>query len=202
MQMPYPAGMIGGIGPNSMERDWTPGIYRTLYVSYWIKLSTNFYGHCGPEVTKTIHVWVGDGIVSGNKLYTNMRGCGSAALSSWVNLQGVVAGGNFDIGTSAEFGPNLGQPATVVRGQWQRYEFVFKGNTAGTADGTLDWWLDGIHVGSYSGIQYTSGAATWSTVKWGPTWGGLGGNVPADYVRVDGSFLREWQTLKKWCTEA
>jgi uncharacterized protein YjdB len=180
MQMLFPAGMIGGIGPNSLERDWTAGTYKTLYVSYWMKVSNNFYGHCGPEITKTIHFWVGDGTVSGNKLYTNIRGCGSAALSSWVNLQGVVAGGNFDSGTSAEFGPNLGQPATIVRGQWQRYEFVFKGNTAGTADGTLDWWLDGVYVGSYSGIQYTPGAATWSTLKWGPTWGGLGGTVPAD----------------------
>jgi subtilase family serine protease len=63
---------------------------------------------------------------------------------------------------------------------------VFKANSAGTADGTVDWWLDGVHVGSYTGIQFASGAATWSAMKWNPTWGGLGGTVPADmYESMD-----------------
>ena len=182
MQLTYPAGMAGGVGPNSLERDWSTGTYRTLYVSSYMKVSSNFYGHCGPEITKTLHFWVGDGSTSGNRLYTNVRGCGTDPLSAWVNLQGVVSGGNFDNGTSAEFGPNLGPPATIVRGQWHKYELVIKGNSAGQADGTLDWWLDGVHVGSYSGIQYVPGAATWSTVKWNPTWGGLGGTVPAAFT--------------------
>lgn len=176
--MLYPAGFAAGSGPNSLERGWG-GTYKTLYVRYWLKVSSNFYGH-GGAITKTIHFWVGDGTVSGNKLYTNIRGSGNAALSAWVNLQGVVAGGNFDGGGSAEFGPNLGQPGTIVRGQWQLHEMVFTANTAGTADGTLDWWLDGIHVGSYAGIQFVPGAGTWQLLKWNPTWGGLGGFVPAD----------------------
>jgi uncharacterized protein YjdB len=184
MQLTYPAGMAGGVGPNSLERDWAAGTYRTLYVSYWMKVSSNFYGHIGPEITKTLHFWVGDGNTSGNKLYTQISGGATDPLSAWVNLQGVIAGGNFDNGTSAEFAPNLGQPATIVRGQWHRYELVMKGNSAGTRDGTLDWWLDGVHVGSYTGIQYVPGAATWSTVKWNPTWGGLGGIVPADFYET------------------
>jgi len=184
MQFTYPTGMSGGVGPNSLERDWDPHIYKTLYVSSWMKVSSNFYGHCGPEITKTFHFWVGDGSVSGNKLYTNVRGCGTEPLSAWVNLQGVVSGGNFDSGTSAEFGPNLGQPATIVRGQWHRYELVIKGNSAGAKDGTLDWWLDGVHVGSYTGIQYVPGAATWDLMKWNPTWGGLGGTVPAAFTET------------------
>ncbi len=182
LQLTYPAGMTGGTGPNSLERDWASGTYKTLYVSSWMKLSSNFYGHCGPDVTKTLHIWVSDGTTSGNRLYTNVRGCGSGPLSAWVNLQGVVAGGNVDNGTSAEFGPNLGQPATIVRGQWQHYELVIKANSAGTADGTIDWWLDGVHVGSYGGIQYVPGNATWDLMKWNPTWGGLGGVVPADFT--------------------
>ena len=182
MQFTYPAGFAGGAGPNSLERDWAAHTYKTLYVSSWMKLSSNFYGHCGPEITKTLHIWVSDGGNSGgNKLYTNVRGCGTAALSAWVNLQGVVSGGNFDGGSSAEFAPNLGQPATIVRGQWHRYELVIKGNSAGAKDGTVDWWLDGVHVGSYTGIQYVPGAATWELMKWNPTWGGLGGIVPADF---------------------
>jgi hypothetical protein len=174
--------MVGGTGPAGLERDWTARTYKTLYVVSWMKVSSNFYGHCGPDVTKTLHFWVGDGTNSGNKLYTNVRGCGTGPLSYWVNLQGVIAGGDVDNGTSAEFAPNLGQPATIVRGQWHKYELVIKGNSAGTRDGTIDWWLDGVHVGSYTGIQYVPGDATWDLMKWNPTWGGLGGTVPADFT--------------------
>jgi hypothetical protein len=182
MQLTYPTGMVGGVGPNSLERDWSENTYRTIYVSYWMKLSTNFYGHIGPEITKTLHFWVGDGSNSGNKLYTQIAGGATDPLSSWVNLQGVIAGGNFDNGTSAEFAPNLGSPASVIRGQWQHFEVVMKGNSAGTKDGTVDWWLDGVHVGSYSGIQFVPGAAHFFAVKWNPTWGGLGYTVPYDFT--------------------
>ena len=182
LQFTYPAGFAGGAGPNSLEQGWSPRVYKTLYVASWMKLSSNFYGHCGPEITKTLHFWVGDGNTSGNKLYTNVRGCGTAPLSYWVNLQGVVAGGDVDGGSSAEFGPNLGQPATLVRGRWHKLELVIKGNSAGARDGTIDWWLDGVHVGSYTGIQYVPGDATWDLMKWNPTWGGLGGTVPADFT--------------------
>ncbi|HEY8813644.1 MAG TPA: Ig-like domain-containing protein [Candidatus Dormibacteraeota bacterium] len=192
LQLTYPAGMTGGTGPNSLENDWSAGTYKTLYISSWMKVSSNFYGHCGPDVTKTLHVWVSDGTTSGNRLYSNVRGCGTEALSYWVNLQGVVAGGDVDNGTSAELAPNLGQPATIVRGQWQKYELVIKANSAGTRDGTVDWWLDGVHVGSYTGIQFVPGNATWDLMKWNPTWGGLGGVVPAaftesmDHIYVSG----------------
>jgi len=192
LQQTYPAGMAGGTGPNSLENDWSAGTYKTLYVASWMKVSSNFYGHCGPDVTKTLHIWVSDGTTSGNRLYTNVRGCGTEALSYWVNLQGVVAGGDVDNGTSAELAPNLGQPATIVRGQWQKYELVITANSAGKADGTVDWWLDGVHVGSYTGIQFVPGNATWDLMKWNPTWGGLGGIVPAafteslDHIYVSG----------------
>jgi hypothetical protein len=190
MQLTYPAGMAGGTGPSSLERDWATGTYKTLYVSSWMKVSSNFYGHCGPEITKTLHLWIGDGAETGNKLYTNIRGCGTAPLSAWVNLQGVVAGGNFDNGTSAELAPNLGQAAAIIRDRWHHYELVITGNSAGAADGTIDWWLDGAHVGSYTGIQYVPGAGTWFTAKWNPTWGGLGGTVPADmYESMDHIYI-------------
>jgi hypothetical protein len=184
MQMLFPAGMIGGIEPNMLARDF-PNPPTTLYVSYWMKVSPNWYGHV-TSIGKVIHFWIGDA----NHVYNSVHGFGTDPLSAWVHLQGVVAGGNTDGGTSADFGPNLGQPGTIVRGQWHHYELVFKANTSGTADGTLDWWLDGVQVGSYRGIQFVAGAGVWQGLKWSPTWGGATGTVPADqYMWMDHFYI-------------
>jgi hypothetical protein len=191
IQLLYANGMESGVAPMTQEADWTAGLYKTIYVCYYIKVSPNWWGQI-VGVVKTIHFWVGDGSISGNKLYTLIEGTQNGPLSARVNLQGIVAGGNEDSGTSAEFPPNIGgQPATIVRGQWHMVEGVWVANTSGNADGSVDWWLDGIHVGSYSGIQFVPGAATFFTLKWSPTWGGGAGDfVPADqYQYFDHFYL-------------
>jgi hypothetical protein len=58
-------------------------------------------------------------------------------------------------------------------------EYVVVGNTAGNSDGTMDFWLNGVHIGSFSGLGYTSGATTWDTLEWRPIWGGVSDVVPA-----------------------
>jgi hypothetical protein len=61
------------------------------------------------------------------------------------------------------------------------------GNTSGAANGSVDWWLDGVKIGSHSGIQYVSGNGTWGErIAWAPTWGGAGPNVPSEmYQFID-----------------
>jgi hypothetical protein len=59
--------------------------------------------------------------------------------------------------TFANWYPNLGHTGEFVRGQWHHLEVVLLGNTSGNADGAVDWWLDGIKIGSYSGIEYIPG---------------------------------------------
>ena len=44
--------------------------------------------------------------------------------------------------------------------------------------GTLKWWVDGVLVGSYTGVNFNS--TSLSLFKVSPTWGGVGATVPQD----------------------
>lgn len=185
IQMLFPAGFVAGGSPATLESG-LGSRYTTMYVSFWIKFSSNWVGH-STGVNKEFHFWVG-GL---NRAVIIARGSGSGPLSAEILLQGITAGGNFDGGTNANFSANVNSSAaTVARGQWAHYEVVFKDNTAGNKDGAVDWWLDGVKVGSYSGIQYTSGASTWELMKLSPTWGGLGGVIGADqFMSLDHLYI-------------
>jgi hypothetical protein len=166
----YPAGYTGGGSPAVVENDIN-GTPKTLYVSYWVKLSSNWQGH-ESSVNKQMHLWIGDTLI--NRVYTLARGVGNGALSAEIALQGVVGS------EEANLTPNLGVPATVVRGQWHHWEIVLTANSAGTPDGVIEWWLDGVKVGRYTNIQFTTEASRWKVIQWSPTWGGVDDVLAAD----------------------
>lgn len=185
-QIRFQAGFGSGNAPAVLEKVWS-GSNKTLYVSFWLKLSSNWYGN-DAGVNKIFHFWIGDS----NRLVLNARGTGNGTLTAEVELQGIVAGGNYDGGTTALFEPNLGPSGTIARGTWLHWEAIFTGNSSGTADGKVEWWLNGTKVGSYSGLQFTSGTGIWQEMEWSPTYGGSGAPVPAtqyqwiDHVRISG----------------
>jgi uncharacterized protein YjdB len=185
-QIRFSAGFGSGNAPAVLEKVWS-GTNKTLYVSFWLKLSSNWYGN-DAGVNKIFHFWIGDS----NRLVLNARGTGNGTLTAEVELQGIVRGGNYDGGTTALFEPNLGPSGTIVRGQWLHWEAIFTGNSSGTADGKVEWWLNGTKVGSYSGLQFVSGTGIWQEMEWSPTYGGSGAPVPAtqyqwiDHLRVSG----------------
>ena len=79
-----------------------------------------------------------------------------------------------------------------MRGQWYHWELVFTVNSGGGANGTADWWINGVQVGHYTGIGYVSGSQSrnFTTMKLDPTWGGLNGVVPADqFMTFDHIYL-------------
>ena len=157
-------------------------------MSFWVKFSSNWYGN-DAGVNKVLHFWIGDS----NRLVLNARGTGTGTLTTEVELQGIVAGGNYDAGTTALFLPNLGPSGQITRGQWLHWEAVFTGNSSGAADGKVEWWVNGQKAGSYSGLKFVSGAGTWQEMEWSPTYGGSGSPVPAnqymmiDHLRVSGN---------------
>jgi hypothetical protein len=185
-QIRFPAGFGSGNAPAVLEKVWS-GTNKTLYVSFWLKLSSNWYGN-DAGVNKIFHFWIGDS----NRLVLNARGTGNGTLTAEVELQGIVAGGNYDAGKTALFEPNLGPSGTIVRGQWLHWEAIFTGNSSGTADGKVEWWINGAKVGSYSGLQFISGTGIWQEMEWSPTYGGSGAAVPAtqyqwiDHIRISG----------------
>jgi len=183
-QIKFPAGFGSGNAPVVLEKAWS-SVNKTLYVSFWVKFSSNWDGN-DSGVNKIFHFWIG----GSNRLVLNARGVGSGRLLTEVELQGIKAGGNYDAGTTALFTANLGPTGELVRNQWLHWEAVFVGNSSGAADGTVDWWADGVKVGHYSGLQFVSGAGLWEELEWSPTYGGFGAAVPADqYQWIDHIYI-------------
>ena len=174
----FPAGnAYDGSGPGGS--DFTTGNKRTLYMARWIKYSANWYGHpSGVNKMAYVHTSSGDVPV----LVFSAIGAGSAPLSPYVDLQFTVTPGG-----GSNLAPNLVPNAEIVRGQWNLLELVAVGNTAGNADGSVDWYLNGVHVGSYA-VQWQSGATTWGRVHYTTIWGGYSGgaaSIPALQWRDD-----------------
>ena len=88
------------------------------------------------------------------------------------------------------YNSNLVPSAVYTRGQWDYTEIVLVGNTAGTANGSMDWYLNGVHVASYSGIQWTTGQTAWNIFELWPVWGGVTDIVPStQWIEWDHVYL-------------
>jgi hypothetical protein len=154
-----PAG--SGEGGSQGTGDYTLPNQRTLYVRYSGKFSSNWQGSSS-GVDKTFYVYTSTGVPS---VYFNMDGSGVVAKRPQVAGQDIVRPGSPAVGAdqkNPDWGTNLVPGFTVPLGAWHTVELVLVGNTAGNADGSIDWWVNGVHVGSYTGIQFTSGAAVWN----------------------------------------
>lgn len=181
-QMRYPVGLVGGYEPAVLGKT-LPGTSTTLYASMWIKLSSNWVSNPS-GVNKINHIFI-NGV---NRIYTSAQDA-TGGLQPQMRLQQLagyydanVQGGQGS-GNSVNLVPNIaGQTGVkVIRGQWHRWEFVLYGGSAGGADGTVEWWIDGVKVGRYTGIPFVAngGTNTWDWFQWNPTWGGLGGTISA-----------------------
>jgi uncharacterized protein YjdB len=188
-RMTYPTGFVAGSSPaNSGVPTGTS--YHTLYVRFAAKLSSNWYGQAA-GFSKFFYVWED---VNLEGFFFAAHGTGTDPLEPYGMLQGLIAyppaGPS---GSGQNLAPNLVPSARIIRGQWQIYEFILTGNSAGTADGSVDWFLDGVHIGSVRGIKWTTDATVFTHFNWDPVWGGIGPpNVPAtqtmdwDHVYLSG----------------
>jgi len=178
----WPTGYAAGGGPVGMTKTFSP--YRTIYIAYWAKLSANFYGQGVAD--KEFYMYTST-LVS--TPYFATVGPGTNPLMPQVRDQGSIHWTpNYPDGNHV---PNLVPNATIPRGQWYLVEAVFVGNTAGREDGSVDWFINGVHVGNYS-VQWEAGNVTWVRAHLTTIWGGLGGTVPAtmdmwwDHVYLSG----------------
>jgi hypothetical protein len=165
----YPPGFAPGGAPGHAGTTHVP--YRSIYIRFAAKLSSNWVGN-GTGTNKMMYEWVAS--PNAPDFFFSADGIGSGTLQPSARLQNVVT---FPGGTG-NLAPNLVPSAQVIRGQWQVYEILLTGNSAGTADGMIDWWLDGVHVGHVTGIQWTTVATTFNIFEFNPIWGGLS-TVPA-----------------------
>jgi uncharacterized protein YjdB len=177
-QMRFPAGFGGG-GSAAVVEKGLGSRYSTIYVSYWMKMSSNWYGHPTSNVNKQMHLWIN----GGNHVFTLAEGSGTGPLHAEIWLQGTAAG-------ERNLYPNLGNPGTLVRGQWHRWEIVLTCNTNGAANGTIEWWIDGVKIGQYYDVRLEPSLSNWEIIQWSPTWGGTGSTVPADqFESVDHIYI-------------
>jgi len=167
IQMRFPAGFNGGASPAVLEKG-LGSRYHTIYIAYWMKLSNNWYGHPTSNVNKQMHVWIN----GGNHVFTLAEGSGTGPLKAEIWLQGTAAG-------ERNLYPNLSS-GIISRGDWHRWEIILTCNTGGAANGVVEWWLDGVKVGSYTDVRLEPSLSTWELIQWSPTWGGTGSTVPAD----------------------
>lgn len=178
----FPLGFAGGRGPIQTDFHTTTQPKR-IYVALWLKLSPNWDGHSS-YVNKVFHIWI-NGV---NRVYLTLTGIDSMPFTPRIALQGVN-----ETPVSRNLGPNAGAQAKVYRGRWHLWEVELIANTPGQPDGEARWWLDGVKVGDYAGINYlATGAAKdyWEIVSWNPTWGGAGDIVPAtQYMWIDNVYV-------------
>jgi hypothetical protein len=136
-----------------------------------------------------------------NRVFLHARGFGTTdPVYPWIGLQQLASSydatsqGGQGVGGSVWLTPN--QPGQlgvqIVRGQWVLMEGLVDAGTAGGANGSVKWWINGALVGSYTGIPLVAagGSATWEDWNWGPTWGGLGGTVAqTQYQYIDEIYI-------------
>jgi len=180
-QMRYPAGMSGGVGPAQTWRSL--GNRKTVYISTWLKFSSNFQNH-STGVNKVLHIWI-NGI---NRLVLIGRGQGLATVIGLQQLAAPYNDGRGQIATSVHLLPNVVSTAAMTRNQWHKIEIVLVANTPGLANGSVTMYQNGTKVLQYSGIMYAAagGNGAWEQMNWNPTWGGMGGTVTSDmYMWMD-----------------
>jgi uncharacterized protein YjdB len=158
----FPTGFTGGGSAGGHAGVLLAGNYRVLYISYWAKYSANWYGH-ETGINKHVYAWAGDY----PPFVMEADGSGTGPLRPRPALQRMISGDGM-------YTNNLVPSAVIPRGAWFHIEIVLNGNTSGTANGSMDWWLDGVHVGSVGGLQYTSGTTAWNVFEMYPVWGGVG----------------------------
>ncbi|HEV8197482.1 MAG TPA: hypothetical protein VGP87_12630 [Gemmatimonadales bacterium] len=193
-QAKYYVGLPSGSGPIATWINPPPGL-RTLYACYWIKMSPNWTATS--QATKSIFFHIGTPGSTG-RVYSAIRG--TPTMAAEIDFQAMGTRINAPGPTQQQISWN-GYPnqnpgsATVTRGQWVKWEILLTANTPGQYDGTAEWWLNGVKVGSYSKIGYsgpaeTGSSNTWREVNWNPTWGGGGSTPPQEqYMWFDHIYL-------------
>jgi Bacterial Ig-like domain (group 2) len=173
-QFTYPAGFQAGSAPGHVDFDLPPG-YSQVYLSLYMKLSSNFEGQSS-ETNKVLYLWINDDPA----VFLSNQGSGTTTpLIPTVRYQGA-----FD--SRAYFRQNIGMPLAMTRGQWRRWEVLLSANTPGQRDGVIRFWIDGQKVGEYTDVYFRDTTNAWQYLYLQPIWGGIGGSVTAtQYLWVD-----------------
>ena len=189
-QVKFPTGFESGSAPGGLFQliDPYPSKPKQIYVSFWIKISTNWVGNAAGA--NKILYWTINGTIGGSIELLGMGGLDEtnqmlAPMVVVENIRQVTEGEGASGTVSVALSPNrvpYAPASQAVRGAWNHYEVLLTLNTPGQADGSVKWWWNGRPYGDYSSrVQWTDDAgAVFENVYWSPTYGGAGPAVPAD----------------------
>ena len=171
----YPTGFVGGSGP---ANSW---LYmprkRSVYIRWYFKYSSNWYGNTASGINKMFYVWTNGTVPS---MVIEASGSGTGPLKLRMAGQDIVKGGSgYGDPNNPDWPQNVTPSFVISRGEWHTGEIVLVGNTSGSANGSFDAWIDGTHLTHFTNIQYISGNALWGDINVDPVYGGGASVVPA-----------------------
>lgn len=161
LRMLFPAGMISGVSSATVYYGPSFSVATIRWESV-IAYDVNYAKHTS-SVDKSVFV----GVDGRNKMYTMMYD--PTRLIPAIGLQEIA---NF--GGATNLTPNLGVAVELQRGKRYTLACEATANTAGTANGVVECWLDGVKFLRRADIQFSAGAARFTHVHWAPIWGGAG----------------------------
>lgn len=161
----YNAGFEAGTAPFSLEHSLPSS--KQLFYSLTFKHSTNYQAEAS-GTNKLGFIWI-----HGNpSVFLSTEGSGSGNMVATMRLQ--------NVNDSREYlRPNLGRSGIVQRGVWHTWEVELISNTNGQSNGTVRFWLDGVMIGLYTDVQFSTASQSnsWDLSNIFPIWGGVGGRV-------------------------
>ena len=156
-QFAYPTGFTAaGTAPATEWMTMAPT--QALYVGFWWKPSSPWQGH-ESGVNKLMFLFTGDPTGLSQNLTIQLYGSGAGPFSTR------MVGEGFE---DVPYWENVCSTSPLALGVWHRIEILMNSPT-----GSLQWWVDGKLVGSYSGVPYPSYG--FFQLEFSPTWGGVGG---------------------------
>jgi hypothetical protein len=169
-QWAYPVGYSAGDAPGTMY--FSHAAVKEVYAGFWWEPSNPWQGHASGA--NDIAFWK---TASGGIFVMRMSGSGAGPFQTEFSLES---------GVSTNYAENAGASSPLALGQWHRVEFYVKYATTSTSgDGIVQWWLDGVLLGSYAAIQ-TPNDAGFVQFEFSPIWGGVGGaKAEQDYYWYD-----------------
>lgn len=139
-----------------------PTIQRSMFVGKWWRTNPEFEGRI---VANKMFFMRGPGTNG----YFGMFGGPNAGNPNFYIAFGINTSGLLD----ANLYPNVSS-GVVTRGQWTKIEaYIRCSTTRSSADGIIRWWVNGVLVGNYTGMNYcginNEGINQW---VWSETWDG------------------------------
>lgn len=162
----FPVGLGDGVSPTWIRRELGGGD-RSLFVSFWFKLSDNWQGHV-TGVNKIGFVWMHQKPV----VAFAAVGTGRGPLMPELRLQDV----QFE--RARNLVANVA-PLPLVRGEWHHWEMLLVANHPDLRDGLIRWWIDGELSADYNDVVLAGPdqEVGWQVFAWRPVWGGRGDEV-------------------------